>query len=445
MTSSEWLPPPVPFEIVRRGYSPDQVTAHIEKLEYDLRIATANREATSQRLAELAAQLSTTQAEADALRAQLDRQALEPMSMSGLSDRMQRMIRIAEEEAAETRSTAAAYAAELRERADHETADLRAKAEDEAAAMRSALQAQLTELAEARAAFDAERDRTRAQLAEQITDLIAEATAEAEATRAQAREESAQLTAAAAAEAERVVREAQELAQRLDAEAAARRAEQEEDFSLAINARRSEAHRAITEAEQLSRADAAARIDRATEHAQRLVASATEHAEAVVSRAAAESQQRVADADAAVRSLTELRAELHAQLARLAEHLDQVRAMVDGAAPVLAPPDSEAGRPTPDQFPNDPAGRPTVPAGFDAEPPVWQPPPPPADPADERAARSNGGSEGTVSAEAAAPDRSVSGGAGDAEETTIDSAGANEPGEESTVTDEDVTVRMPAR
>src|SRR5262245_28450240 len=112
MTSNEWLPPPVPFEVVRRGYAPDQVTAHLEKLEYDLRIATANRDATTQRLAELAAQLASAQNEADGLRAQLDRMALEPVSMSSLSDRMQRMIRIAEEESAETRAKADSYAAE---------------------------------------------------------------------------------------------------------------------------------------------------------------------------------------------------------------------------------------------------------------------------------------------------------------------------------------------
>ena len=95
--------------------------AHLEKLEYDLRIATANRDATTQRLAELAVQLSSAQNEADALRAQLDRMALEPVSMASLSDRMQRMIRIAEEEAAETRAKADGYAAELRERIERET------------------------------------------------------------------------------------------------------------------------------------------------------------------------------------------------------------------------------------------------------------------------------------------------------------------------------------
>lgn len=407
MSSSEWLPPPVPFEIVRRGYSPDQVTAHIEKLEYDLRIATANREATSERLAELTGQLSAAQAEADALRAQLDRQALEPMSMGGLSDRMQRMIRIAEEESADTRTAAEEYSTDLRERTEAETAELRrtaetevaqlranaekaaaelrAKSEAEAAEVHATLQTRLSEQADARAAFDAERDRTRTQLSEQVSALLVEATAHAEATRAQAREDSERMVAEAEAKADLLVTQARAEAERLEAEAAARRAELEEDFTLAINARRLEAHRAVTEAEQTSREDAATRVAQAKEHSERLVASATEHADQLVARAAAESRQRVKEADEAVAALMSLRAELHHQIARLGEHLSQVHGMVDSAGPILAPPPAEQGRPGPDDFPVDPSQRPTSAPGFDTAPPQWQPPEPPADPADRRA------------------------------------------------------------
>ena len=53
MSSNEWLPAQVPFDLVRRGFAPDQVTAHLERLEYDLRIATANGDATNQRLSEV--------------------------------------------------------------------------------------------------------------------------------------------------------------------------------------------------------------------------------------------------------------------------------------------------------------------------------------------------------------------------------------------------------
>ena len=61
MSSNEWLPAQIPFDLVRRGFAPDQVTAHLERLEYDLRIATANGDATNQRLSEVSAQLHTAQ------------------------------------------------------------------------------------------------------------------------------------------------------------------------------------------------------------------------------------------------------------------------------------------------------------------------------------------------------------------------------------------------
>jgi len=57
MSTNEWLPAQIPFDLVRRGFAPDQVTAHLERLEYDLRIATANSDATNQRLSEVSAQL----------------------------------------------------------------------------------------------------------------------------------------------------------------------------------------------------------------------------------------------------------------------------------------------------------------------------------------------------------------------------------------------------
>lgn len=385
MTSGEWLPPPVPFEVVRRGYAPDQVTAHLEKLEYDLRIATANRDATTQRLAELAAQLSAAQNEADGLRAQLDRMALEPVSMASLSDRMQRMIRIAEEEAAETRAKADSYAAELRERADRETGELRdrtdretaerrAKVEADAAALMATLQARQVELDTARTQFDVERDRTRTQLGEQIRDLIAEATAEAEVTRTRAREDAQAQTAAATATAEQTVADARAEAERLDTESAARRAQAEEDFTLALNARRTESHEMINTQERAAVTDASARIHAASTHAAAVVAAADQHAATVVARSAAESHQRVAEADAAVNSLTDLRSQLLGQLGLLGAHLDQVRTLVAQAAPIVVPPEQEADRPVAAHFPPDPADRPTPPPGFDPEAPQWTEP-----------------------------------------------------------------------
>jgi cell division septum initiation protein DivIVA len=405
MSSNEWLPAQIPFDLVRRGFAPDQVTAHLERLEYDLRIATANGDATNQRLSEVSAQLHNAQAEADELRTQLDNLAREPVSMTGLSNRMQRMIRLAEEEAAEIRARANAEAD---------------KVTGTAAAAAAATAAE-------REAFDGERERTRRQLADQVRDMLAEANSDAEATRRSAQEESQAALAAATAAAERLLTDATEESrstltaarqestatltaareeatatltsaraeaehtlssareeaesltaastaerQRLDAEGNARRKAIDEDFEIAISSRRAEAHQRLAEREEISVADANNRITEATAEAERRVQEATDHAAELIRRAAAESHQRVADADQAVQALTALRSQVLDQLASLRDHLAKVDALAASAPALLDPPDTESNRPVTAEFPVDPGQRPTgLPANYNSEPGPW--------------------------------------------------------------------------
>jgi len=370
MTSGDWLPAQAPFDLVRRGYAPDQVTAHLERLEYDLRITTANRDATTQRLNELAAQLAAAQAEADSLRNQLDRTALEPVSMANLSDRMQRMIRLAEEEAGEIRARAEAYADKLRTQQE----------------------ASLAETTAARAAFDTERERTRKQLAEQVHGLLAEASAEAQETMTAAQAQAERIRQESTAEAEHTIAEANRIAEltfaestattatlaaaaaaereRLDAESLAHRTQVDEDFEIAMSGRRAEANRVITEREESSAAAANALVAAAAAEAERLVAAATAesqgvmeqattYANALVERATMESHQRVADADDAVLALHRLRAQLLDQLSSLAGHLQHIKDLAGSAPELVAPPEAERDRPVTADFPPDPADRPT--------------------------------------------------------------------------------------
>ena len=107
--------------------------------------------------------------------------------MTGLSNRMQRMIRLAEEEAAEIRARANAEAEKVKAgAASHRRGDQRAERET----------------------FDAERERTRRQLADQVRDLLAEATARGRGDPRAAQQESQAMLAAATAESERLVFEA---------------------------------------------------------------------------------------------------------------------------------------------------------------------------------------------------------------------------------------------
>ncbi len=405
MSSNEWLPAQIPFDLVRRGFAPDQVTAHLERLEYDLRIATANGDATNQRLSEVSAQLHNAQAEADELRAQLDNLAREPVSMTGLSNRMQRMIRLAEEEAAE----------------------IRARANAEADKVTGAAAAAAAATAAEREAFDGERERTRRQLADQVRDMLAEANSDAEATRRSAQEESQaaargrhrRVRAAAhrrhggitqhadrrpagihrhphrrprggdrnpdvgarrgrthpqlgPEEAESLTAASTAERQRLDAEGNARRKAIDEDFEIAISSRRAEAHQRLAEREEISVADANNRITEATAEAERRVQEATDHAAELIRRAAAESHQRVADADQAVQELTALRSQVLDQLASLRDHLAKVDTLAASAPALLDPPDTEANRPVTADFPVDPGQRPTdLPASYNSEPGPW--------------------------------------------------------------------------
>ena len=56
------------FEVVRKGYDRDQVAEAIERLDADLRVTMADRDAAAQRSSELASQLNALQSEMEGLR-----------------------------------------------------------------------------------------------------------------------------------------------------------------------------------------------------------------------------------------------------------------------------------------------------------------------------------------------------------------------------------------
>ncbi len=341
MTSREWLPQQAAFELVRRGYSPEQVNEYLDRLEYDLRILTADRDSATHRLADLASQLQAAQSDSDELRHQLDRTAMSTPTMSGLSERMQRMIRLAEEEAAEIRARAGADAAERQADTDQRAADL----------------------SEARRSFDAEREKARGQLAQQVEDITNEALAESERVRGAASHEAASVVGAAQAEAQRLVAQATDYLHRttehaqaldaaaaaerhrLDAEATSRRNEVEEDFTIAITARRTQAHQYVAEQENESRLQADELVATATAEAQAIVEAADAEAQRRVSLAAQESHRRVAEADAAVDHLVEMRGHVLGQLAGLRPFLESIDEASARAHELLQARADEASKP----------------------------------------------------------------------------------------------------
>ena len=183
------------FDVVLRGYDRSQVADTIERLEADFRIALADRDAAVARSADLAGQLSAMHGEIESLRRKAA--TASAPTFENISERIQHMLQLAEEEAGEIRR-----AAEL-----------------DAQAVREQTAAEERALLERHAAGQAEVER-----------MIAEARQDAE-----------QIMQKAQLRADELVAKAQERVARLDAESQARRAKVEEDFDIAQRARRAEA------------------------------------------------------------------------------------------------------------------------------------------------------------------------------------------------------------
>lgn len=136
-TRDELAPSPPPFETVLRGFDRQQVMAHINALKARVASIANERDAVLQRLAELTEQFEQVRLEAaeavsqvDYLRheaaesaAELDRLQRSPLTAA--TARIQRMLQMAEDEAAELRASAEQEATSLRANARAEADRLR--------------------------------------------------------------------------------------------------------------------------------------------------------------------------------------------------------------------------------------------------------------------------------------------------------------------------------
>src|SRR5205823_6450372 len=164
----ELVPLGAGFDLAKRGYDKHQVDEHLERLDGDLKMLAADRDAAISQAGDLARQLEQARGEIDNLRGQVERLGQPPTTVEGLSERLQRMLRLAQDEAADTRA-----------RAEAEAGHIRAKAEADASAMRARYEQLLSEL-------DARRTEMEAEHQKVLTDARADAkkiTDEAEAER----------------------------------------------------------------------------------------------------------------------------------------------------------------------------------------------------------------------------------------------------------------------
>jgi chromosome segregation ATPase len=282
------LPMRSTFDIVRRGYDCAQVDYQVEQLRADLQIALTDRDAAAAQAAELARALEAARGEIDDLRADLKRLAAPPTSVEGMSERVVRMLRSAQREAAEI-TTAATTAA----------AATRADAEREADELRTRYEQMIAEAQRRRAAMDDEHERA-----------IADARRQGE----------------------QVVAEAKQRAAALDADSAARRRQVEEDFDITMAQRRRDVNRELAQEQATSKTEAKRRVDEATDVARRLVTEADQTAVA-----------RVKEATRQVEALRALRRQITSQLQSVNSKLEDALRQL---APAPEPDDVLAAEPT---------------------------------------------------------------------------------------------------
>lgn len=291
-----------PFETALRGFNRQQVLAHVESLEGQISMVTADRESALAQVAELCRTIDHLR-EGSELLAHLRREAekanervelMHRAPMVAASSRIQHIVRLAEEEAAELKAQAQKEADELRAQAKKEAEELRARAEKAAEELRARTDQETT----------AQRKR-------------------------------------ATADAEAMLREAKHRCAQLEAESERKRKAAEQQSAQEIAHKESESR------------------DRISTHDQRCIARVHLMLKVVgpllAQRVAAVEQQETALAETRARTgkevnaLAQLRENITAQLATtrqvLAEALEQVQqTTMEGSAPTRPVPIQRAGR-----------------------------------------------------------------------------------------------------
>lgn len=144
LVDDDIVPLHAPFDVALRGFERHQVLEHIESLQGSITMAERDRDAAFARVAEMQKHLEHLRREGsvlahlhsqvDAATEQLHR--LQQSPITGVTTRIQHMLTLAEEEAAEMRSQAEAEVKQVYSRAQGEAEALRTRAEAETTSLR---------------------------------------------------------------------------------------------------------------------------------------------------------------------------------------------------------------------------------------------------------------------------------------------------------------------
>jgi cell division septum initiation protein DivIVA len=286
------------FAVTRRGYDPVQVDDYLRHLDAQLRMLAADRDAAVEQNGQLTRQVNVAWAETDRLKVQMRRLSAPPESVEGMSERLQSMLRLAQDEVAERRK-----------RAEIEAAEIVARAE-----------AQAGELPRQNEAIRRQLEHERKQLTFERNKILSEAREEADLIHSRATAEGDRIRSEANAEIAALRKQADEERRTLDEQGKAQRAQIEEDFEIAMSARRAEAMATIHGHQAACRDEANRLLASARAEAERKIVEAQRAADAAIQAA----EQRVAELDG-------LRARMASQLAELHSVLDAVLPRLDGA------------------------------------------------------------------------------------------------------------------
>ncbi|TWP53542.1 hypothetical protein FKR81_06215 [Lentzea tibetensis] len=277
------------FDVVYRGFHRRQVIEHIENLEEQLRFTSLDRGEALAQAADLRKLLEMTRQDLDESRQRIGRLEVSPVTHAGATERMHRMLTLAEDEAAELRLEAEREVADLRQRAEAEIAEMRELALREANQVREEAETESRRLHKACANRAAQLDQREVDLERRSSDLEAQHHQRA----VQVEEECAAAMAQAQADADRLLRETAEQCNRLEAQSEKKRDKEEHFFELTMTRRRNEIAQHLQEQEKLAKA----------------------RAEFVVKLACREAQRRIAEIQVKSEELKDLRRTVQSQLA----------------------------------------------------------------------------------------------------------------------------------
>jgi len=256
------------FDVVYRGFHRRQVIEHIDNLEDQLRYTSMDRVEAMSQAADLRKLLEMTRQDLEGARSRIERMEMSPSTTGGATERLHRMLLLAEDESAELRLRADREVTSLRQRTEVELAEQRKQADQEIAVLRAGAEAQARQFREAAARRTAELDQREVELERRRAELEAQhvrrtALVEAECTAAM---EQAQL------DADRLLEETADQCNLLEAESEARRTKAQTFFDLTMTRRRNEMAQHFEEQEALTKSRAEFLVKVASREAHRRIA-----------------------------------------------------------------------------------------------------------------------------------------------------------------------------